>query len=319
MSQNFANSFAILLFSFIAAFLFWWIFQQKRESCSKAPHAMLLDEIHDILYSPNTSERVLLTQRADANKRLTSAFHLTNTFVSGDPDVHRKFVRHARQLLKDAHKNLTELNTHLRRLVPDEDEFPNPLDFVIPAWETLWRVVAIVVAHVHHDAEIRCVFKDFASSPGEVTFRECRSEGVSVKDVTDEAMRVYPPSKHIGRAALRPWARFLPESILRLVKLTPFDRFLYHTMKADIVAIEKSPSLWGPESNLTPEKEHVLKLVFGYGPHRCIGESWAPVASGVIVSTILECLDGSEWRITEGLGIGGRDGWDGWRVVGGLE
>ncbi|KAF7359091.1 hypothetical protein MSAN_01250200 [Mycena sanguinolenta] len=29
-----------------------------------------------------------------------------------------------------------------------EHAYPNPLDFVIPAWETLWRVVAVTLAHI---------------------------------------------------------------------------------------------------------------------------------------------------------------------------
>jgi hypothetical protein len=44
---------------------------------------------------------------------------------------------------------LAQLNTKLRVYFPDEDVFPNPLDFIIPSWETLWRVVAAAVAKVH--------------------------------------------------------------------------------------------------------------------------------------------------------------------------
>ncbi|CAA7257379.1 unnamed protein product [Cyclocybe aegerita] len=71
---------------------------------------------------------------------------------------------------------LTELTAHLRSLVPmngvdDELHFMEPLDFVIPTWETLWRVVATTVAYAYGDVAMRREFEAFNADPSEERFR----------------------------------------------------------------------------------------------------------------------------------------------------
>ncbi|KAJ7453272.1 hypothetical protein B0H11DRAFT_2326529, partial [Mycena galericulata] len=46
----------------------------------------------------------------------------------------------------------------LETLIPDEGAYPNPLDFVIPTWET-WRVVVVTLADIHLDPEARRAFR----------------------------------------------------------------------------------------------------------------------------------------------------------------
>ncbi|KAJ7494350.1 hypothetical protein B0H11DRAFT_2227772 [Mycena galericulata] len=72
---------------------------------------------------------------------------------------------------------LETLNSHLRRLIPDEAAFPNPLDFLIPTWETLWRVVAVTLAHIHLDPEACRAFQDLNDNPSLDQFRISRLGG----------------------------------------------------------------------------------------------------------------------------------------------
>ena len=397
----------ILLYLYVSAFL------KKRISAHTAHHR-LVQEIKDVLHPRSVSVVVLLKERAEANQRLVRAFHISNTFVSSDPDVHKTFVAQAQHLIKTAqcygwahfqaiaidavqwqlsqnhddhhlfspqsnsfkfdsfvqnvtlivvlvgilqvdkpiqsfsYKDVTlvasrittlwasskksdpippalleELTTHLRRLVVDEAQSPNPLDFVIPTWETLWRVVATTIAHSYSDKEIRKAFKEFNTCPSDHSFRggDQASEAdvsVSVKAVVSEAMRLHPPSKHIGRSKSPMWwPRFLGKWIqpgIVTVKRT-----------ADVEKLLRCNMIWGPDADefkpsrhsphlIRPDQIQALKFGFGYGPLRCIATSWAPTAAGVISGAILDELDISGYILEAGAVIGGREGWNGWMI-----
>jgi len=90
---------------------------------------------------------------------------------------------------------LQTLQDRLRRLVPDHDLYPNPLDFVIPTWETFWRVVAVILAHVENDAEASRAFLDFFENPSSEQFRAATFDGAapSVRHYVIEALRCIPP------------------------------------------------------------------------------------------------------------------------------
>lgn len=395
-----------LLYLYVSALL-------KKRTSKHTTHHRLVQEIIDILHPRSVSVVVLLKERAEANRRLARAFHISNTFVSSDPDVHKTFVARAQHLMKTAQRHgwahfqeiaidavqwqllqhdhhpfppepnsfqfnsfvqnvtlivvlvgilqvdtpvqsfsykdvtlvathittlwasskksnpippalLEELTTHLRRLVVDEAQYPNPLEFVIPTWETLWRVVATTVAYSYSDKEIRKTFKKFSACPSDHSFRggDQASEAdvsVSVKAVVSEAMRLHPPSKHIGRSKSRMcqrWPRFLETWIqpgILTVKRT-----------ADIEKLLRC-NIWGPDADefrpsrhsphlILPDQTQALKFAFGYGPLRCIATSWAPMAAGVISGAILDELDINGYVLEAGAVIGGREGWNGWMI-----
>jgi len=58
--------------------------------------------IKSILHPRHLSRPDLLAERARSNERLVRALGLSNTFVSGEPDVHKQFVSQARCLLNIA-------------------------------------------------------------------------------------------------------------------------------------------------------------------------------------------------------------------------
>ena len=52
---------------------------------------------------------------------------------------------------------------------------------------------------------------------------------------------------------------------------------------------------------------------FGVGRLKCVASVWAPQAADVIVAAICDMLE-KGLSIEEGQRIGGREGWEGWRV-----
>ncbi|KAK0455198.1 cytochrome P450 [Desarmillaria tabescens] len=204
------------------------------------------------------------------------------------------------------------LNQHLRALVPDTDAYPNPLDFVIPAWETMWRVVATTFAHVYKDDRFRRALEELHVNPSITQFR-LQGCDPSAESLIIEAMRLHPPSKHISRSVPS-----LPSFLPRWMSSRLFDTL--HV--ADVWAVHYSPAVWGssvetfdPSRHMTrtPEQEEGF-LAFGYGRLQCVAKNWAPMAAATILSSILAGLD-EKYRVRAGKGIGGRDGWEGWEIV----
>ncbi|KAJ7447829.1 cytochrome P450 [Mycena latifolia] len=215
---------------------------------------------------------------------------------------------------------LQQLNDHLRRLVPDQDAYPNPLDFVIPTWETLWRVVAVTLAHLHADAAACEAFRDLNENPSWLQLRAARMTGTSptVENYIHEALRLHPPVRHITRLTFR--NSTLTAFLFRFLAARIPPRI--YTDIADIESAQRSAS-WGPDA--PPEAFDAPRflrepsragdlLAFGCGPLKCVASQWAPMAAAVITGAILNRVDGVGHRIVCGRGIGGREGWDGWVI-----
>ncbi|KAG6862730.1 hypothetical protein C0993_001787, partial [Termitomyces sp. T159_Od127] len=189
---------------------------------------------------------------------------------------------------------LPRLNDHLRRLVPDDNFYPNPLDFVIPIWETMWRVVATTVAYARDSSE-SCVLAELHRSPLPVQFGRFDGTHPSAESFVTEVMRLHPPSQRIARVF--PVHTFLPLSFVKLVTKV-FGPLPLRREKADIGKVLRSGYTWGADaetfeplrfhpSRLTPEQETMKSLPFGYGRFKCVAASWAPMAAAIISAAIL--------------------------------
>jgi len=209
---------------------------------------------------------------------------------------------------------LDDLNARLRLLVPDKETFPQPLNFVVPAWETLWRVVATTVAYAQQDPRIWKEFTYFHDNPSENRFREGQDPSLSVKSVVNEAMRLHPPSRHIARMRRRPWC---PSWIGRVVGTMGYEKIV-----ADVEAMLRC-EIWGMDSQVfRPERHHpiireqeeAMGFVFGHGPLRCVAASWAPMAASIISGAIIAHLEKENYVLERGRSIGGREGWNGWQI-----
>ncbi|KAF7324461.1 hypothetical protein MSAN_02518100 [Mycena sanguinolenta] len=206
---------------------------------------------------------------------------------------------------------LEMLNDRLRHLIPNQGEYPNPLDFVIPTWETLWRVVAVTLAYVHTDAEARRAFLDLTDNPDGDQFCALKLDGTapSVENYMSESLRLHPP-------AISP--HHFPSWYHRISNPTPTPKI--HV--ADIESAQRSV-LWESDSS-PPEAFDAARflrepkaceiLAFGTGPLKCTAINWAPMAAALIVGTILNRVDGVNYYIVRGERVGERTGWDGWMV-----
>ncbi|KAF8875703.1 hypothetical protein BD779DRAFT_1613394 [Infundibulicybe gibba] len=194
-------------------------------------------------------------------------------------------------------QSLELLNKHLRQLIPNEEQYPNPLDFVIPVWETFWRVVAIAVYHALQDPQARLIFSQLNDNPTEAQFQAIFTSP-SAQNFISEIMRLYPPSKRISRA------EYVRGPVL--------------SEAADMETILRSPEIWGPDAHIfNPARfrgrgEDGMDA-FGYGNLRCPAAKWAPVAAGVVTAAIVQRLDGARYKlcVENAAGVGGRDGWSG--------
>ncbi|KAG5350767.1 hypothetical protein C0989_009357 [Termitomyces sp. Mn162] len=218
---------------------------------------------------------------------------------------------------------LPRLNRHLRRLIPDEIAYPNPLDFVIPVWETMWRVIATSVAYAQNFSYI---FSELHCSPTMDQFRHFDGTHPSVEWFITEVMRLHPPSKRIARASLiHPFPAFLPLSFDKLTAKL-FGPLLRREC-ADIGSVLRSKCIWGADADvfeplrfhsnrLTRDQEMIKSLPFGCGRYKCVAANWAPMAAGIISAAILDRVQsGSDFRLVTGKSIGDREGWSGWSVV----
>ncbi|KAG7086394.1 hypothetical protein E1B28_002349 [Marasmius oreades] len=214
------------------------------------------------------------------------------------------------------------LNLHLRRLlVRDLDAFPNPLDIVIPAWETLWRVIATTVAYVHDNQSYREAFGGLRNSqdPGRTFSSPNAEDGSSVQSIITEILRLHPPSRRIHRAiSCSPF--FIPRALKGVFRSTRLE-------VADIEALHRSSEIWGPSSNeFQPARHDESKesegidsdrkiLAFGSGRLQCPAKKWAPLAAAMAVAAILEFLESdSGYTLVRGETIGSRKGWEGWMI-----
>ena len=90
-----------------------------------------------------------------------------------------------------------------------------------------------------------------------------------------------------------------------------------------IMASNTNPDIWGPDAmdfrplrhhpeSLTEEQRKAL-MPFGYGRLKCVASTWAPQGAALIVAAILDRL-GETMNIAPGQAVGGREGWDSWKI-----
>jgi hypothetical protein len=68
------------------------------------------------------------------------------------------------------------------------------------------------------------------------------------------------------------------------------------------------------QSTIIPEQAEALSLVFGQGPLRCAAAAWSPMAAAIISGAIMAHLERERYKLEPGQCIGGREGWNGWKV-----
>lgn len=208
---------------------------------------------------------------------------------------------------------LERLNGHLLQWLPT---YEHPLDFIIPSYETMWRVVAVTVARVGQSCEARAAFSAYLDSPNEFQYKYSDNGGPSVENIICEVLRLHPPSRRLARATPPQFPSFPSWG-------SASDEV------ADLEALHRDAHIWGQQGHIfDPTRFHPTRLSrdqhrafipFGYGPLRCIAFKEAPRFAAIVAASILKVVDGprARCRLVCGEKLGRRDGWDGWSIEAG--
>ena len=209
---------------------------------------------------------------------------------------------------------LESLNMHLRQWMPEQYE--RPLDFVIPAYETMWRVVAVAVARAIHDRGACAAFSAYLESPNQEQFVRFEDAQPSVEAFISEVLRLHPPSRRLARA--------VPSRRLGVFKFPLWAPSATHVV--DIEALHMDTAIWGSDAGVfDPMRFHESRLSydqknafipFSYGPLRCVAFKEAPRFAAIVAAAVLEIVSAPDagYRLVCGERIGRREGWEGWSI-----
>ncbi|CAG8588896.1 15271_t:CDS:1 [Funneliformis mosseae] len=181
--------------------------------------------------------------------------------------------------------DLSELNKGFHN--PSGDDLVNSLNVIIPAYETMWRVVLYAILEI----KIRPLLRNKETTEG-IYNTNFENLGNAVKvflenpkpkilkhdsrvtplwHVIQETLRLYPPTRHIHREK-------------EGLKVT-----------VDVEAIHRDPKIWGEDALLFKPKrfhekpEEASFIPFSTGSMKCVAsETFAPTFAAIIISAILD-------------------------------
>ncbi|KAJ9293931.1 hypothetical protein DTO271G3_7307 [Paecilomyces variotii] len=196
-----------------------------------------------------------------------------------------------------------ELHDALRAVCPHRDPLnprENPLNWLLPSFESLWRIalrtfieVKFSTGRIHPEWSRAMI--EFARNPIKEQFEE-RFEAqsahqgqteISVQDIINEALRLYPPTRHIYRAF-------------------QFDTGDTWDGIADIESLHIDQDIWGADAlEFHPERLNNLSdlqrkafMPFGGDPFRCPAKmAFGPRAIALVVGVVLAVLEDGDWHM----------------------
>ncbi|KAH9930844.1 uncharacterized protein B0H18DRAFT_1116554 [Fomitopsis serialis] len=209
---------------------------------------------------------------------------------------------------------LEEVNMRLRCWLPN---MTNPMEIIIPTYETMWRVVAVATALGHDNTQAIPLFSALLQQPTTERYRQCTDDSFSADAFMQEVLRLYPPTRRISRVVPVTTSSILSRFCPRL-----FTRYI--TFAADVEALQ-CDSLWAnSRREFDPSRHHLQRsteqqrktlLAFGTGKLTCVAKNWAPQAAAIMVAAILDQVGAEkDFALEPGKAIGGREGWEGWFV-----
>ena len=171
----------------------------------------------------------------------------------------------------------------------------NPLNILLPAYETLWRVVARCLIEVGFrpsaDAEWRPLLQTFIANPTTQTFSKIIAPGepnISVEFLVNEALRLYTPTRRIYRHVHFP-SQQMPE-----------------LLAADIEGCHRQLHIWGDDSHryrparwmAADQNMRDAFMPFGGGDWICPASAgFGPMMIGVLVATFAEIIAAEDWEL----------------------
>ncbi|PYI09608.1 cytochrome P450 [Aspergillus sclerotiicarbonarius CBS 121057] len=224
--------------------------------------------------------------------------HTTNSYLAGFARaIHQAWVlaRDESRLIRFHHNHV--LRDNITAFFPAYDftqATGNPLNYILPGFETTWRVVLRMFLEIrrarNQDWIDTLVF--FAYDPTKAQFHD-KAHGISVEHLVMEGLRLYPPTRHIHRTF-------------------HFDNEKQNTVEevsysADIEACHLSKKIWGRDAleynpyrwaKLTKEQNDAF-MAFGSAPFECPAKPvFGPRMIGLLVSTMVsEVEERGTWRL----------------------
>ena len=136
------------------------------------------------------------------------------------------------------------LETSLSQIIPLYEHPPvdNPMNLILPAYETMWRVVLRCWLEVSFrggsgDPDLQTVLEGYSAHPTFSNFDDQNVFGISCKWIAMEALRLYPPTRRIYR--------------MTIDKRTGDTKI----EAADIEYLHRDPTSWGRDSyNFRPRR-----------------------------------------------------------------
>ncbi|KAI9684816.1 MAG: hypothetical protein M1829_000191 [Trizodia sp. TS-e1964] len=187
----------------------------------------------------------------------------------------------------------------LRGIFPEMGDAPrdNPLNLILPAYETLWRAVLrgfIEVSFRNRDrrSEWQSILLKFLATPTQASFdgKSFLPHKISVRMIAAETLRLYPPTRRIYR------------------QVTLENALEPQLVAADIEYMHRDPRIWGEDSlSFNPLRwENIAQtcldayMPFGSRPFVCPAEkAFGPRMIGILVAALVSKLEGSSWMAEE--------------------
>ncbi|KAG9228605.1 hypothetical protein BJ875DRAFT_489698 [Amylocarpus encephaloides] len=222
------------------------------------------------------------------------------------------------EVLKKSRNELLKCLSHIFGLCPPLDHLGderNPLNKLLPAYETMWRVVLrcfIEVKFKSTDKTIHVALLKFFEKPTQEQFEAATPQGVSAKAIVLETLRLYPPTRRIHRFT-EPIgvSSFLLHALWLVTRLVNFNagvpnKKAHHAI--DVEYLHRDPVTWGEDSlEFNPSRiKHMKKpafMPFGKGPYICpAGNTFAPMMIGICVGALLDGFQDvgpKVWRLVD--------------------
>ncbi len=172
----------------------------------------------------------------------------------------------------------------------------NPMNLILPAYETLWRVVLSGFLQVTFvkgvSPTLRPVLARFLANPTMKTRKEdSGASAVSVDFIAREALRLYPSVKRVYR------------------EFDMSNEKGPQKVAADIETCQRSKELWGSDaerfnpsrwSNLSNAAEDSF-MAFGVSPFLCPAKAdFGPMLIGILVAAFAHHVSSEDWHVKLG-------------------
>ncbi|KAJ5812912.1 Cytochrome P450 [Penicillium robsamsonii] len=202
-----------------------------------------------------------------------------------------------------------ENNSHLQKAIlgvfpatQDLNPQNNPLNMILPGFETMWRITICMLIETGYmtgfqHPEWRTQLAAFARTPSKAVFvQKVGIDNVSVEQLVNEALRLYPPTKRVYRAS-QCYGSSAPEVEAEDIE---WSHTAAHTWGPGAMFFD--PRRWDA---LTNTQKHAF-TPFGNKPFVCPAQSvFGPRVIGLIVGVLLMEL-GEDWTL-KFIGSDGKD------------